>query len=364
MGGTMRFFKEIIKELMEMGNSVDLASNIRDSLIPDCYKAWGCKIYPISYKRSPLSKENFIAIREIRELVKKNRYDIVHCHTPIAATCVRIACRKMRKKGLKVFYTAHGFHFYKGASLKSWCMYYPIEWICAHWTDVLITINKEDFSLAKRKMKATQVEYVPGIGINIKEFSDVAVDKEKKRKEIGIPLDAYFLLSVGELNSNKNHEIIIQLLAHENNKKIHYAVAGCGELEEYLNDLIVKLKVEEQVHLLGTRQDVKELLKIADVYVHPSYREGLPVAVMEAIAAQVPVICSDIRGCQDLVEKEYLFQPNDKKEILTRIEKVLFTNNRFELTEKNYKNLKKFDISNVLRKMIEIYYYSDCGVFD
>lgn len=159
----MGFFKNFIKELLEDGHTVDIATNETTSKVPDCYREWGCQIYQISCTRSPFNKGNIDAIRQIRKIAADGSYGIVHCHTPIAAMCTRLACRKLRKSGLKVFYTAHGFHFYKGAPLKNWLVYYPIEWLCAHWTDVLITINKEDFELAKKKMKAKRVEYVPGV---------------------------------------------------------------------------------------------------------------------------------------------------------------------------------------------------------
>ena len=144
IGNTMGFFTSIVEELLKAEHTVDVATNLNIGKLPDCYREWGCKIYPISCTRSPFNKGTIAAIKEIRKIVREGDYDIVHCHTPIAAMCTRLACRKLRKNGLKVFYTAHGFHFYKGAPLKNWLLYYPIECLCAHWTDTLITINRED----------------------------------------------------------------------------------------------------------------------------------------------------------------------------------------------------------------------------
>ena len=153
VGGTMNFFNSLIKELINDGYTIDIATNEVASKVPDCYKEWGCKIYHISTSRSPFSFGNIKAIKQIKKIAKD--YDLVHCHTPLAGMATRLACRKLRKKqGLKVIYTAHGFHFYKGAPKKNWMIYYPIEKMCSRWTDVLITINKEDYELAKRKMKA------------------------------------------------------------------------------------------------------------------------------------------------------------------------------------------------------------------
>ena len=279
----------------------------------------------------------------------------MHCHTPIAAACTRIACRHIRKKGSKVYYTAHGFHFYKGAPLKNWILYYPMEWLCAHWTDVLVTINREDFVLAKKRMKAKCIEYVPGIGIDIEKFTKVKVDRTEKRREIGISDDAVLLLSVGELNKNKNHEVVIRALAKIGDYNIHYAIAGTGKLEEYLYKLALELGIEDQIHLLGFRDDLEEVYKIVDLYIHPSYREGLPVALMEAIASKVPVIASNIRGCKDLIEEKYCFSPGSICDIVEKIKKALCLEDTKIAIENNFKKLYNFSMLQVNKKLYELY---------
>jgi len=320
VGITMGFFKELIKELMEDGHTVDIATNETEYQVPDFYRELNCKIYPLDCSRSPFDKGNIVAIKQIKQLVEKNQYDIVHCHTPIAAMCTRIACRKIRKRGTKVFYTAHGFHFYNGAPLKNWLIYYPAEWICAFYTDVLVTINTEDYNRAQKHMHAKQIEYVPGVGIDVEKFANIKVDRLEKRKELGIPKDAFLLLSVGELNENKNHQIVIRALAEIEKDDIHYVVAGEGSLRNYLNDLAVSLGVSDRLHLLGFRDDVAELYKVADLFIHPSYREGLPVAVLEATASGIPTIVSCVRGCRD-IEKENLFCPSEVKSLINKLEK-------------------------------------------
>jgi hypothetical protein len=153
IGSTMNFFKQFIAELVEAGHSVDIACNENATKVPDFYRELGCCVHSISTSRSPLNRGNLAAVKALRKLVSENCYDIVHCHTPVAAMCARLACRGARKRGTKVFYTAHGFHFYQGAPLKNWFLFYPIEKICSRWTDVLITIIREDYALAQRKMK-------------------------------------------------------------------------------------------------------------------------------------------------------------------------------------------------------------------
>ena len=311
VGITMGFFKALLKELISEGHSVDIACNDIEYPVDDYYKQLGCAVHHISCLRSPLKTENIKAMKELQHIISENNYDIVHCHTPVAGICARLACRKFRKNGLKVFYTAHGFHFYKGAPLKNWLLYYPAEKVCAHFTDVLITINQEDYKLAKRKMKAKRIEYVPGVGIDVDKFRNATVDRAEKRRELGIPEDAFLLISVGELNENKNHQVVIRALAQLNNPQVHYMIAGNGELDKYLTGLAARLGVANQVHLLGYRRDVAELYKAADIDVFPSKREGLGLSAIEGMAAGLPLICSDNRGTREYMGRDSLGMVSD-----------------------------------------------------
>lgn len=353
IGGTMRFFRQLIKELVEAGHTVDIAANTSVSAVPEEYAALGCKIFPISCTRSPLNKGTLIAVKELKRIVGEGNYDIVHCHTPIAAMCTRLACRKARKHGTKVFYTAHGFHFYKGAPLKNWLLYYPVEKVCAHFTDVLITINQEDYALAQKKLRAGKVEYVPGVGIDVAKFSDTVVDRDKKRDEIGVPRDAAVLLSVGDLNKNKNHETVIRAIADLN---VYYMIAGKGGLREYLQDLIEELGLSQRVKLLGFRQDVAELYKAADVFILPSVREGLNVSVMEAMASGLPVICGEIRGNVDMIDRNggFLFDPLSIESCKKAIDDSLRSDQAF-LGNYNLDKVQTFAAENVNPIMKELY---------
>ena len=356
IGSTMNFFSLFIRSLLDNGHAVDIATNEVDRCVESCYRQWGCRVYPINTSRSPLNKGNLKAVKQIRNIVQLNQYDIVHCHTPIAAMCTRLACRKIRKHGIRVFYTAHGFHFYKGAPLKNWLIYYPIEKICSRWTDVLITINQEDYALAKKKLKAKQVEYVPGVGIDLKKFSEIAISKVDKREELGIPKNATLLLSVGELNKNKNHETVIRAIA---DMDVYYIIAGKGELQDYLQRLIDDLGLTDRVKLLGYRKDVSELCRAADIFVFPSYREGLSVSVMEAMASGLPIVCSRIRGNTDLVEDQMggcLCCPKDSDAFAGAVNKIAGNAElRQKMGEYNLEHIKKFGVSVVEEKMETIY---------
>ena len=348
VGGFMPFFKKLVRQLLDEGHIVDFAANQSTSKVPDYYLEWGCKVFDISCSRSPFSLGNFKAIKQIKQLAKD--YDIVHCHTPLAGMATRLGCKKLRKKrNLKVFYTAHGFHFYNGAPKKNWIIYYPIEKMCSRWTDVLITINREDFSLANSKMKAKRIEYVPGVGIDVQKFSSTIVDLEKKRDELGVPRNAFLILSVGELNQNKNHQLVIKAISSLNNENIHYMIAGVGDQKETLEKIAKELKVN--LHLLGYRRDVAELYKVSNLYIHPSFREGLPVSVMEAVASNIDCICSNIRGCSDIVNSGY-FNPTDVNGLSCLIKD--FISGKTNKIDNSVK-LSDFDYKHVNNQIIELY---------
>ncbi len=311
----MSFFASIIRALLDAGYTVDLATNDTDFPVPACYQTWGCRVYTVPFSRNPFAVENLSAAKALSKLVAENGYDVVHCHTPVAAAYTRLCCRSFRKNGMRIFYTAHGFHFYCGAPLSHW-IYYPVEKICARFTDLLITINTEDYAFAKKKLHASRIEYVPGVGVNIEKFANAAPDRAAKRQMLGVPSDAILLLSVGELNDNKNHRAVIEALERIGDPRYHYMIAGDGPNEKKLRRLAKKKHVP--LYLLGYRDDIDELLKVTDLFVHPSRREGLPVALMECLASGTPCIASYIRGHRDLLN-DNMFDLSDPSDLTERI---------------------------------------------
>lgn len=359
ISGTMDFFPEHVKMLLKQGHSVELACSCSLKPINSIFLELGCKIHDIPFSRSPFSKNNLKAYKILKKLVESERYDIVHTHTPNASMIARLACCKVRKEGTRVFYTAHGFHFFKGAPFKNWLMYYPIERFCARFTDVLITINKEDYALAEKKMPAKKICYVPGVGIDLSKIQNIQCDRNEVRKSMGVPEDCILLLSIGELNVNKNHQVVVKALAKLNNKNVHYAIAGVGDQKENLLNLAKELGIEKQFHLLGFRTDALKLYRAADIFVFPSFREGLSVSMMEAMASGLPIICSKIRGNVDLVKNGsggYNFIPSDMNNLIQQIEiMVEDVVLRKNMGEANKNTIKNFSLSKVLQKMDEIY---------
>lgn len=314
------------------------------------------KYYDFPFERSPFKAANIKIYQQLKSLIEINNYDIIHCHTPMGGVLTRLAAKKSRGNGTKVIYTAHGFHFYKGAPIKNWLLYYPIEKWLSRYTDVLITINKEDHSLASG-FKSKELVYVPGVGIDVKKFSGTTVDSDKKRKELGVSNKDIVLLSVGELSQRKNHEVVIKALAKLNNPKIIYYICGQGDLENYLKDMAQILNV--RVRFLGFRKDIPEICAISDMYIFPSYQEGLPVALMEAMASGLAVVCSSIRGNTDLIENDkggYLVKPNDIDGFAVNIEKLIDDRNlRKTMAKNNVSEVKKFQKEIVEAKMETIY---------
>jgi glycosyltransferase involved in cell wall biosynthesis len=314
----------------------------------------------VEFNRNPLSKSNLTAYKKLKKIMQQNKFDLIHCHTPIAAMFARLAAKESRKKGSKVIYTAHGFHFFKGAPILNWLVYYPVEKCLARYTDTLITINKEDYGRAKRKFKAKIVEYIPGVGIDLEKFNTVEIDRALKRSQLGLSEDAFVVLSVGELNKNKNHEVIIRAIGKIDNSKIHYIICGQGKLDGYLKNLSKETGIENQVHLLGFRKDIPELCKVSDVFAFPSYREGLSVALMEAMANGLPVVCSNIRGNSDLIESEkggYLVGPSDVDGYAKYINELITDGELRNVFGKfNLQKIENYSIENISKEMEEIYF--------
>lgn len=348
------FHLPYLKWFKEQGYEVHVAAKNdfinEPCIIPNCDK-----YYDIKFARFPFSKVNIKAYKQLKKLIQENNYEIIHCHTPVAGVLTRLAARN--NKNTTVIYTAHGFHFFKGAPPLNWLIYYPVERFCARFTDKLITINKEDYERAKRfsLRKNGKVYYVPGIGINLEKIQNLKVDIKQKKKELGMSENTLILLSVGELNKNKNHETVLQALSKLKDKNFIYLICGRGVLKEYLERKIQELHIENKVKLLGYRNDVMEILKISDLFIFPSKREGLPVSVIEAMAAGLPVIASNVRGNRDLIAKENLFEPEDIAALTNLIKEQLEAIQNKKLKKVAYANLEQYSLKNVLKQMAEIY---------
>ena len=357
-----------IRLLLDIGYEVQVACNFDDrsslsdekvALLKDKLTAMGVKYYNIPFERQPLKPQNLTAYKMLKALIDAEKFDLIHCHTPVGGIITRLAAASSRKKnGTKVIYTAHGFHFFKGAPLINWLIYFTAEKFCSYFTDTIITINKEDFANAENKLNAKKVCYVPGVGVDTSYFVGTRGKRDELLSEISADRDSIMLFSVGELSDRKNHSVSIKALAKINNKKLHLVIAGTGEKREEFSTLAKDLGVGDRVHFLGFRTDIASLLKSADIFLFPSIQEGLPVALMEAMSCGLPVICSEIRGNTDLIDDTcgVLCPATDVGAFKLAIEKLIGDKDlRKSMSEKALEESKKYDIKIIENYMKDIY---------
>ena len=346
----MEFHIPYLKMLKEMGWDTAVAAR-NDYVDPDeCEIPYCDSYYDIKFERNPFNPGNIRAYKQLKRIIDEGDYDIIHCHTPVGGCLTRLAASVARKKGSKVIYTAHGFHFYKGAPLLNWLLYYPVERFLARLTDVLVTINREDYERAKG-FRAKKVHYIHGVGVDTERFRKDA--GKLSREDLGIPQDAVVLLSVGEVNKNKNHGIVIEAL--KDFPQARYVLCGDGPLLEDRKKLAENLGLSEKVHFLGYRNDVSRFYHMADVFVFPSFREGLPVSLMEAMASGVVCVASRNRGTRDLLpDSRLLFDADNITELKQKLVAAITENQENEI-KVNLEHLNEYDLANVLSKMKEIY---------
>ncbi|MBQ7380197.1 MAG: glycosyltransferase family 4 protein [Clostridia bacterium] len=311
-----QFHKPLVRVLREFGYEVHVAArnNLaeKDGLALDFVD----RVYDLPFARKPLSKKNWEAYRALKALIREQNYAVVHCNTPVGGVLARLACRRERKKGMRVLYTAHGFHFYQGAPKRNWLLYYPIEWVCAKWTDRLLTITQEDEVLAKAKFKS-RVFRIHGVGADPERFHPISLlKKEQLRAQYGVPNTKQLILCVGELLPNKNQKTAIWAMAEvvKAYPDALLCIAGNGSEHDALQAQIYACGLEEHVCLLGYTTHIADWYGMCDALVSCSYREGLPMNVIEAMLCAKPVVASDNRGHRELVADGvtgFLLSPDD-----------------------------------------------------
>lgn len=353
------FHKPFIKWFHDQGWQVDVAANNDYENKDDCVIPYCDHFYCLPFERSPFDTNNLQAYRQLEELVEKNQYDIVHCHTPVGGVLTRLACSKMRKKGTTVIYTAHGFHFFKGAPVKNWLIFYPIEKVLSYKTDLLITINQEDYHYAK-SFHAKKVANINGVGLDLSKYSRVSNEKRKEiRAELGLADQDCFIISSAQLIKRKNHAVLIEAISKLNDPNAHLFICGDGPEESSLHSYAEKLGVNNQVHFLGFRKDIYELCGAADIFAMASTQEGLSVAVMEAMACELPLVVSDIRGNNELIDNGrggYLVDPQNSNEFAEKIKRLVNDKMlREEYGRYNHNKIQGYGIDSVMEQITALY---------
>lgn len=316
--------------------------------------------HQIDFVRSPYRIiKNIKAYKQIIKLMKAEKFDLVHCHTPMGGVLGRLAAKATKIPS--IIYTAHGFHFFKGAPIINWLIYYPIERHLSKYTDLLITINKEDYKIAKKfKFRHDgKVVYIKGVGINTEIRYNDNVNRLIINQEYGIHNSSFIITSVGELSKRKNHRVILEAIAKLGNRDIKYLICGTGSLENELKRLAYQLNIEEQVIFTGYIKDIHKILSISDGFIFPSLQEGLSVALLEAMSAGLPVICSKIRGNVDLIDDRkggYLVHPTDVDGFVQALDNLVKNHKSCrQLGLYNKRKVKNFDIKEVSKNMTNIY---------
>ena len=355
----MQFHIPYLQMFQEHGWETAVASRNDYENPQDCQIPYCDHYYPVDFERNPMKPGNIAALRELKRIIREGDYDIIHCHTPMGGVLARIAGREARKKGCKIIYTAHGFHFFDGAPLLNWLMYYPVEKHLAHDTDVLITMNREDYDRALAKMPAKEIKYVHGVGVDTKRFATTSMDAAELRASIGLAEDEPMILTVGELIKRKNHEMILRALGGMKESKWKYVIVGRGVLLDHLKEVAKECGIEDRVIFLGYRRDIPEMLHACDLFVFTSFQEGLPVAIMEAMAAGAPILCTKNRGTADLIEDGVsgAFTEMNAEDLRAKMQILLaHPEVRDAYAKKSLERIGTFDIE-VVKKEMELIYF-------
>ncbi len=353
------FHLPYLKWFQEQGYEVHVATNGEEE-IPYCNKK-----HIVRFERSPFKTNNLKAIKQLKKIIEKEKFDIIHCHTPMGSVVTRIAAMKAREKyHTKVIYTAHGFHFFKGAPIINWLIYYPVEKMLDKAMDCLITINEEDYNLAKRRFKTKQIELVHGVGVDETKFNITMTEQEKAelRRSLGIEENDFVIIYPAELNKNKNQGMLLNAitkLKKQGYENIKVLLPGKDSNNGAYEIMAKNLEIEQQIKFLGYRTDIPKLIKISNLAVATSTREGLPINMVEAMYCELPCIATINRGHKELIESGkngFLVEINNVNQLASNILE-LYKNKelRIEFTKNAKEKAEVFILYNVKNEMEKIY---------
>lgn len=352
-----QFHVPVIRTLKAAGHEVHAAFHDNSEDKPGLDLSMLDMVFEVPFDRSPFSPKNLKAYRILKKIIDHGDYDIIHCHTPVGGVVTRIAARKARKRGTKVFYTAHGFHFYKGAPKRYWAMFYPVEKLLAKDTDVLITINQEDYDLASERFHAGKVVKINGVGVDLSRFhATTEAEKQAARKELGLRPEQFVMIYPADLAKGKNQEMIFRAMAmlKDSCPQLTLLCPGQTILEKEYKDCCKKLGISEMVHFLGYRRDIPMLLTASDCAVSASCREGLPLNLIEAAASGKYIIATDVRGNADVVRQSgygVLVKLNDDAAMAEEIRKAMTVESAPDLNR-----ISLFSEEQIVREVMSLYH--------
>ncbi|MDL2292007.1 glycosyltransferase family 4 protein [Acholeplasma sp. OttesenSCG-928-E16] len=353
----LKFHVPTIKKLTEEGWIVDVACN-GDEVVPYVRTQ-----YKMKWKRNPISINTLFGIRELRKILEAEKYDIVYCHTPTGGVVTRLAARKVRKSGTKVVYFAHGLHFFKKSPLISWLLFYPIEKYLSRFTDVIITINQEDFELVKERFNIKHVYLLPGVGIKVDRFKIEQKESVRRfyRNQLNIDEETLVLIYVAEVNKNKNQKYLLKAISEltKTIKNVVLLLVGPDHSGGKTRRSATKMMLDSNIKFLGWRSDIPQLLCCSDVYVASSIREGFGINLIEAMAAGLPAIATRNRGHSTIIDdgvNGYLVDLKDFQEMKDCIIRVVENKIETEAIIKNaLHNIFKYDQDAITDNILEIF---------
>lgn len=320
-----KFHIPTIKCFKEHGWRVDVACSGEEK-VPECNHH-----YRMCWKRSPFTVKTIRGILDLKKIVEREKYDIVYCHTPVGGLVARLSCIGARKRGTKVVYCAHGLHFFKGAPVINWLIYYPIEKFLSYFTDVFFTVNEEDYKCVRKRFnKRMIVKYVPEVGVDFSrlEIENSADVRKEYRSNLKIESDETGLIYVAELIENKNQTMLIDMQKQliELGEKTKLILVGPDHADGLFQKYAKEQGVGETVLFLGWRSDIGELMHAADICVASSIREGFGINLVEAMYCGLPVIATNNRGHVTVIKDNqngFLVNTNDSKKMVKRVRQLI-----------------------------------------
>lgn len=355
----IQFLVPHVKYLSEHGFHVEIACSEVGSRMEDVCKALGTvakAIHTVRLERSPANPRNLLGYRDLCRLLQKNKYDIIWTNEPVMGVMTRLAARNARKSGTQLVYMCHGFHFFKGAGILNWLVYYPVERFMSRFCDCIVTINREDEARAKT-FHCPRVEHIDGIGVDTQRLKSTQ-RRSLIRKSLGLTEEEIMILSVGELQARKNHEVILRALAKLDSSNFRYYICGRGELQNYLQKLTQELGLNDRVFFLGYRKDIPDIMKAADVFAHPSRREGLGLACLEAMYFGLPLVTSNIQGIPDYIEDGvtgFMSDPHDVDLFADHLQALIQDSSlREEIGRNNLQHVKRYTLESIQPRLLSL----------
>lgn len=353
----IRFHLPYLKWFKDEGYEVHIACE-GDEDVPFTDKTW-----QVPFVRNPFSRGHLKAYRTLKEIIDREDYTLIHCHTPVASVITKLAAKDARAKGTKVLYTAHGFHFFTGAPILNWLTYYPVEIFTSGYADAIITINGEDYNrIQKKGNQNTHYFLIPGIGVDKKKFHPVThSDRNNLRLRNGFKLEDFIVVYAAEFTNRKNHQFLVEAISNHQHDFPNLKMLFCGRgvLKNQLEDLVKSKNLGDIVHFMGFREDVDEIFKLSDIGVSSSKQEGLGLNLIEVMMCGLPIIATQDRGHQEIViqgKNGFLFEQGNKDEFVKYLNE-LYSNPemRIEMGAEAFEESHKFEIANSLKVMGDIY---------